>query len=147
MLALCSHPILHAAPTHSILHPLSVLVVLLAIKDPKNSQEEIDNIQVERDRRSNLLFDMVMPHDELRVHQNVPAEEESGRATIDELSSAVVGEEGRHEAEEYQNPKSTEEVWLPGGEVIFALTRKQSKRDEDPSCEHQSQKHDFCVVE
>ena len=50
------------------------LVVLLAIEDAKDSQEQVNDVKVERDRRCNLLLDVVMAHDQLSVHQNVSTE-------------------------------------------------------------------------
>lgn len=51
---------------------------------------------------------MVMAHDKLRIDKDVPAENEGGDASIDELGGRVVREEHGHEAEEDEGPESAE---------------------------------------
>lgn len=51
---------------------------------------------------------MVVPHNKLRVHKDVPAEYQRGRTTIDQLDRAVGREKGSHEAEEDQEPERAE---------------------------------------
>lgn len=54
----------------------SCLVVLLAVEDPQDGEEQIDDIQVKADCRRDLLFDVVVPHDQLRIHEYIAAEDE-----------------------------------------------------------------------
>lgn len=94
-----------------IVSPFSV--VLLAVEDSQNSQEQVDDVQIQRDRSSNLLLNMIMSHDQLCVHQDVPGEDECRDTTVCQLDSAVCWEECSHEAEQDQSPQSTKQVWHP----------------------------------
>lgn len=102
-----------------------VLVVLLAVQYPKNGQEQVDDIQIQADRCSNLLLDMVMPHDQLRIHQDIPTEDESTDDAVSQLDGAVVREERRHETEENDDPERSKEIRHPVGEVILGLAREK----------------------
>ena len=50
------------------------LVVLLAIQDSENSEEQVDYVQIKANSSRNLLFDMRMSHDELCIHEYVSGE-------------------------------------------------------------------------
>lgn len=89
------------------------LIILLAVENPQNCQEKIDNVQVERNCRRNLLFHMIVAHDELGVDQDVAAEDESGSTAVYQFRRTRALEEGRHKAEQYQDPQRSEEVRLP----------------------------------
>jgi hypothetical protein len=54
---------------------LSGSVVVLRVEDPQDGKEEVDDVEIERDGRRNLLLHMVVAHDQLRVHQNVSGED------------------------------------------------------------------------
>lgn len=54
---------------------MDTLVVLLAVEDSKNGEEQVDDVQVQADSSGNLLLNMVVSHDELGVDQNVSREE------------------------------------------------------------------------
>lgn len=82
-------------------------VVLLAVQDPQNGQEQVQNVQIERNRRRDLLLNVVMPDDQLGIHQDIPTEDQSSHNAIAELNAAAPGEEGGHESKEDQNPKRT----------------------------------------
>jgi hypothetical protein len=43
------------------------LVVVLRVEDPQNREEEVDDVEVQRDGRRNLLLHVVVAHDQLRV--------------------------------------------------------------------------------
>lgn len=43
-----------------------MLVVLLAVEDPEDGQEEVENVEVKADRGGDLLFDLVVANDQLR---------------------------------------------------------------------------------
>jgi len=45
------------------------LVTVQAIENPENSQEQVQDIQVQGDRSSDLILNMEPPHDELGVDQ------------------------------------------------------------------------------
>ncbi len=50
---------------------VSSLIVLLAVEDSENGEEEVDDIEVETDGRGDFLLDVVVSHDKLCVHQDV----------------------------------------------------------------------------
>ena len=80
------------------------LVVLLAVKNPEDCKEQVDYVQVKGDSCSNLLLNMIVAHDELGVDQDIAAEDEGCHGSIDELRSAVIGEECSHESEKDEYP-------------------------------------------
>ena len=86
------------------LTPKSGLVVLLAVEYPENGKEQIDDVQVERDSRSNLLFDMIVTHNELGVHQNVTTEDEGCHRSVNKLGRAIVWKEGCNESKKDEYP-------------------------------------------
>lgn len=91
---------------HSViwLVPTACLVVLLAVEYPENGKEQVDNVQVKRDSRSNLLLNMIMTHNKLSVHQDISTEDERCHGSVDELGSAVVGKEGCHKSKKDEYP-------------------------------------------
>ena len=123
------------------------LVPRLAVENSKNSEEEIDNVKVQGDSRCNLLFHVVMSHDELRVDQNVTTEDQRSDSSIYQFRRAVVWEESCHEPEQDQSPKPSEQIRHPRGEVVLGLTSKKSQGNKDTGRENQSFQHDFRVVE
>ena len=90
---------------------------------------------------------MIVAHNELGVHQNISAEDEGRHRSIDKLGSAIVGEESCHEPEKDEYPQAAEQVRHPIREVILCLASKESQSDKDASCQHESQKDNFRVVE
>ena len=96
-------------------------VALLAIQDPQDSEEQVNDIEIEADRRGDFFLYVIMPHDELGVHQDISAEDEGGDDTVDQLNGATVWEEGSHESENDQDPQRTKEVGHPAREVVFSL--------------------------
>lgn len=53
----------------SMPHYFSVIsVVLLAVQDPEDGQEQVQDIEVEADGSRDLLFDLVVADDQLNVH-------------------------------------------------------------------------------
>lgn len=126
---------------------LTKSIVLLAVENSQNRQEQVDNIKVQADGRSNLLFDMHVPHDHLRVDENVDAEDQRCRNTVPKLHGAGVREERRHEAKQDQDPKRAEDIRLPGDEIVLCLTSKEREGDEDAESEDQCFENDLAVVE
>lgn len=47
------------------------LVLILRVEDPQDSEEQINDVEVEGDGRRNLLLNMVVAHNHLCVYQNV----------------------------------------------------------------------------
>lgn len=76
-----------------------------------------------------------MPHNELGVHQNVAAKDQSCNDAIAELDAAAAWEEGSHEAEKDQDPQRSKQVGHPAGKVIFALAGENGEEDEDAKSE------------
>ncbi len=123
------------------------LIVLLAIEDPQDGQEEVDDVEIERYRGGDLFLDVVVTHDKLGVHQNVCAEYKSSHYAVDQLHFAVVGEEGRHKTEDDEYPETTEEIRHPRGEVVLALTCEHGQSDEDGRGDDERFEHDLGLVE
>lgn len=91
----------------------AISVVLLAVENPQNGEEEIDDVEVQRDGCCDFLLNMIVSHNQLRVHQDVSAEDEGRYDSISELNLAVVWEECRHEAENDEYPERSKEVRHP----------------------------------
>lgn len=122
-------------------------VVLLAVEDAQNGEEEVEDVEVEADGGGDLLLDVVLAHDELGVDEDVGAEEEGGDAAIDELGGGAVGEEHGHEAEEDEGPEGAEEIGRPRGEVVLCLAREGREEDEDSRGEDDGVEDDGSLVE
>ena len=123
------------------------LVVLLAVQDPQDRQEKVDNIQIKADGSSNLFLDMIMPHNKLCVHQDVSREDQRSHNPIPKLNLRVIREERSHESKQYQHPEPTKQVWHPAREVILALAREQCQSEEDSHREYQRLKYNLALVE
>ena len=123
------------------------LVVTLAVKDPKDSQEQIDNIQVKRDGRGDLLFDVIVSDDQLRVHKDVATEDERRNDSIAQLDLAAVREKHGHETKEDKHPQCSEEVRHPAREIVLRLAGEECEGDENAKREQQCFEDDLGVVE
>ena len=123
------------------------LVVLLAVEYPEDGKEQVDDVQVKRDSRSNLLLNMIVAHNELGVHQNISTENERCHRSVDKLRSAVVGKEGCHKPKKDEYPQTSEQVGHPIRKVILCLAGKQGQSNKDASRQHESQKDNLRVVE
>lgn len=123
------------------------LVVLLAVQDPQNRKEQVDDIEVQADCRSDLLLHMMVPDDQLGVYENVAAEDERRKTAVDEFACAAVGEESSHESEQNESPESAEEVGHPASEVVLGLTRESGKEDKDTRGEENGIEDDGGLVE
>lgn len=80
------------------------LVVLLTVQDPENGQEEIDDVQIKRDRCRNLLFDVIVAHDKLSIHQYISTENKGTSRPVYHLYCLASGEERCHKAKEDHYP-------------------------------------------
>lgn len=123
------------------------LVVLLAVQDSENGQEQVDDIEVERDGCCNLLLDMVVSHDELCIDQDVTTENECTNNAVSQFNGAGVREEGCHEAEDDDNPKSTGKIRDPAGKVVLGLTGEKSECDKDTQRKDERLKHNLALEE
>lgn len=123
----------------------STLVVLLAVQDSENGQEQVDDIQVERDGSCNLLLNMVVSHDELCVDQNVTTEDECTNNAVSQLNGAGVREEGCHEAEDDDNPKSSSKIRDPAGKVVLGLAGEKSECDKNTEREDERLKYNLAL--
>ena len=106
------------------------LVVLLAVENPQYGEEQIDNIEIQADRRSDLLFHMIVPHDQLCVNQDVARKDQSRHPTIHSIHSLATREEASHESEDDEHPQGTKQIRLPRGEVVFALAGEEREEAE-----------------
>lgn len=80
--------------------PTIHLVVRLAIEDSEDGEEEVDDVEVKTDGRSNLLLDMIMSHNKLCVHQDIAREYKCHNARVYKLNRAVCREEPSHESKQ-----------------------------------------------
>lgn len=118
------------------------LVLLLAVKDTKDGEEQVDNVEIQADGGSNLLLDVVRAHDELGVDEDVAAEDKGGQAAVDELGGGAVGQEHGDEAEEDQAPEGAKQVRHPRGEVVLGLEGERGQEDEHASRQEDGVEHD-----
>jgi len=152
------HPSAHF-PSVSPSNPQSILfrlprrvcwvqsVVGLAVEDAQNGEEQVDDVEVQANGGGNLLFHVVLAHDELRVDEDVSAEDEGSQAAVDELAGRAVGEEHGHESEQDEAPQRAEEVGHPRGEVVLGLAGEQGEEDEEAGGQYHGVEHDGRLVE
>lgn len=110
------------------------LVVALRVEDPQDGEEQVDDVQVERDGRRNLLLNVVVAHDQLSIDQDVSTEDERSNDAIPKLDLRAVWEEHGHESKQYEHPQGAKQIWYPAREVIFALAGKQTECNKDSKC-------------
>lgn len=122
------------------------LVVLLAVQDPQDRKEQVDDIKVQADCRSNLLLHMMVPDDQLGVDENVATEDERRKSAVNEFACAAVGEECSHESEQNESPESAEKVGHPASEVVLGLARESGKEDKDTRGEENGVQNDGGLV-
>lgn len=122
-------------------------VVLLAVEYPQDSQEQIDDIQVERDSGGNLLFNVVVSHHELCIDQYIATEDQGSNGSVNKLHLAIGWEKGGHETKEYDCPETTEEVRHPRCEVILGLACEQRQCNKDAGRQDQRLEDYLCIVE
>lgn len=123
------------------------LVVVLAVKDSEDSKEQIQDIEIETDAGGDLFLNMIMSHDQLRVHEDVSTENECGNHAIYQLDRLSAGKESSHESEDDKNPQRAKKVWHPASEVVLGLTRKKSQTNEDTDGQNQRLQNDAAFVE
>jgi hypothetical protein len=120
----------------------TTLVIVLAVEDSQDRQEQVQNVQVKADGCGNLLLNVVVANDKLGVYQDVSREDQRSDNTVAELDSARLGEEGGHEAEDDEHPECAKEVRHPACEVVLGLAGEYSEGDEDGEGEDERLQHD-----
>ena len=126
---------------------LGSLIILLAVEDPQNSQEEVDDIEIQADRSRDLLLNVIVAHDHLSVHENVTGKDQRGDAPIHQFHRLSAGEERSHEPEDDEKPQRAEQVRLPRREVVLALASKQREEREHGQGDDERLHDDAGVVE
>lgn len=109
----------------------------MAVENSQDREEEVQNVEVERDSSGDLLFHMVVSDDQLGVHKDVATEDERSNDAVAEFNALGMWEESSHETEQDQHPESTEQVWHPAREVVLRLASEQAQEDKDAECEDQ----------
>ena len=132
---------------HSTLNPTLGLIVVLAVQDSEDGEEEVENVKVKADACGNLLFDVIMSHDQLSVDEDIATEDQGRNHAIYQLDSLAAGEESRHETKDDQNPQGAKQIGHPVCEIIFGLAGKQGQTDEDAEGENQGLNDDSTLVE
>lgn len=123
------------------------LLVILVVENPEDRQEEVQDIQIQGNSGRNLLFDMIMANNQLRVDEDISGEDQGTHTTIDQLDGGATREKRSHEAKQHEKPQRPEEIRHPVREVILGLARKERQRDEETQCEHEGLHDDARVVE
>lgn len=108
-----------------------ILIVLLVVEDSEDGKEEVDNVEIQADGCGNLLLDVVMLQNKLRIHQDVARKDQSCNTRVCQLDRAIVGEESGHEAKQDQSPETAKEIGHPASEVILRLACEERKGNED----------------
>lgn len=88
-----------------------------------------------------------MSHNKLGIHKDISAKYQSRPSTINQFDSAIPGQEHSHEAEEDEEPESSEQVGHPVGKVILGLAREERQRDEEPEGQDEGLDDDVGAVE
>lgn len=126
-----THQPVRQKPSRLLATLIATLVVGLRVEDAKNGEEQVDNVEVQADGGRNLLLDVVLTHNHLRIDENVGAKDEGRETAVDELAGRAVGEEHGHEAKEDETPQGAKEVGHPRGEVVLCLAGKERQEDKD----------------
>ena len=121
-------------------------IVVLAVEDPQDSEEQIDDIEVQADGRGDLLLNVIVPHDELGVHEDVAREDQGSHDTVDQLDGLSVWKESCHEAEDDQDPETAKEVGHPRRKVVFALAGERREEGKDGEGDDQGLYDDAALV-
>lgn len=127
-------------------------------------QEEVDDVEVERDGGRNLLLSMHAAHDKLRVDQlqqslewenlqaeatthNVRREQKGADAGVNQLHHPTVREEHRHKPKDNHHPQHRIQSGVPAGEIILRLARPQCQREKQRSRNHHRLQHNLRIIE
>lgn len=89
----------------------------------------------------------MVPDDQLRVDENIPAEDQRCQSAVNKLARAAVGEEGSHESEQNEAPQAAEQIGHPAREVVLGLASEGREEDKDARGEEDSVEDDRGLVE
>lgn len=78
-----------------------------------------------------------MPHNKLRIDEDIPREDQRPKHTVDNLNGAVERDEHSHEPEQDHEPQRAEQVRHPVREIVLGLAGEERQRDEDPQRQRQ----------
>lgn len=123
------------------------LVVRAGIEDSQDSQEQVDNVQIQANGGGDLFLDVMLAHDHLGVDEDVGAEEKSSDTSIDKFAGRAVGEKHVHEAEHDESPQGTEQIRHPRSKVILGLAGEESQEDKDGSGQDDSVENNGSIIE
>lgn len=90
---------------------------------------------------------MIVPHNQLRIDENITREDKRTKHAIDDLNGAVERDEHSHEPEQDHEPQRAEQVRHPVGEVILGLACEEGQSDEDSKRQCERLHHYPRVVE
>lgn len=123
------------------------LVIALVVQNPQNSQEQIEDIKVKRNRSGNLLLDMIVTHNQLRINKDITTEDNRNQPAINQLHGSTSGEEHGHESKQDREPQGAEQVGHPVGKVVARLAGEERQGDEHAQREDERLHDDARVVE
>lgn len=90
---------------------------------------------------------MIVPHDQLCIHEDVAAENQRSHDTVRKLNTRCPREEHSHKSEEYKHPQRTKEIRHPTRKIVLSLAREYRKRDKYAECKYKRLQHDPAIVE
>lgn len=133
---------------------LEVRGYLISIRRLDNAQdvdEQVDDVQVQVEGGKDVLLGrdghlVSAAHHELRVVDEVQAEEHGTEGRVDEADDAVARDEHGDDAEEEQDEEADEEPGAPGGEVVLGLEREEREAHADEGG-YPDGHEDFVLVE
>lgn len=123
------------------------LVVVLAVQNAQDGEEQVENVQVQADARGNVFIHVIVSHDQLSVHEDVAAEDEGCDTAVNEFGRGVSWEKGGHEAEDDHQPQGAKQVWDPAREVVLGLACEHGQEDEDAQGHDEGLDDDAALVE
>ena len=123
------------------------LVIILTIQNPQNRQKKIQDIQIQRNARGNLLLNMIMPHHQLGINKDIRGEDQRRKAPINQLDGAIGREKHSNEAKQDEEPQATEEVGHPVSEVVLGLAGEEGESDEETEGEDEGLDDEPGIVE
>lgn len=120
---------------------------MLAVEDPEDREEQVDDVEIQADSGGNLLLDMVLPQDHLRVDEDIRAEHQRREPAPQQLPRARPRQESRHEPKDQQAPQRAEQIRHPAGEVVLRLAGESREKDEDADGDEEGVEDEAGVVQ
>lgn len=90
---------------------------------------------------------MVMPHNQLRINEDIRREDQRTQHTIDKLHGTVERQEHGHKPEQNHEPQRAKQVRHPVREVVLGLAGEERQGDEDAQRQNERLHDDLGVVE